>query len=139
LAQCHIGNFRRRARLCRLGEIDLALASTNPSASPIWPPTGFALTTVLLLGYRIWPAIFVAAFIVNVTTAGSVATSPAIAMGNTLESAVGATIINRWSHGVGTFETPAGVGRFAATCLITTPKVEGRALPHQTIRGSVIW
>ena len=88
-----------------LAKSSLALASINPSASPIWPPTGFALATVLLLGYRVWPAIFVAAFIVNVTTAGSVATSLAIAMGNTLESAVGAYLINRWSHGAGTFET----------------------------------
>ena len=40
-----------------LAKSSLAIASINPSASPIWPPTGFALATVLLLGYRVWPAI----------------------------------------------------------------------------------
>jgi MASE1 protein len=31
----------------------------NPAATPLWPPTGFALALVLLRGYRIWPAILV--------------------------------------------------------------------------------
>lgn len=96
----------------------LALASINPSASPIWPPTGFALAAILLFGYRVWPAIFVAAFIVNSATAGSLFTSVAIASGNTLESTIGAYLINRWSDGSGTFDTPAGVGRFAAMCFL---------------------
>jgi integral membrane sensor domain MASE1 len=60
---------------------------------------------VLLLGYRIWPAIFVAALIANAITAGSIFTSVAIATGNTLESVVGAYLINRWSDGVRTFDT----------------------------------
>ena len=103
-----------------LAKASLAAASINPSASPIWPPTGFALAIVLLLGYRVWPAIFVAAFLVNLTTSGSLATSAAIAAGNTLESVVGAYLIHRWSHGVNTFDTPAGVGRFAAICFVST-------------------
>jgi integral membrane sensor domain MASE1 len=101
-----------------LAKFSLALASLNPSATPIWPPTGFALATVLLLGYRIWPAILVAAFMVNETTAGSLYTSLVIATGNTLEGVIGACLINRWSNGLGTFDTPAGVGRFAALCFL---------------------
>ena len=57
-----------------LAKVGLALASLHPSASPIWPPTGFALAIVLLRGYRVWPAIFLAAFVANVTTAGSIST-----------------------------------------------------------------
>src|SRR6185437_2934959 len=33
----------------------------NPAATPLWPPTGFALALVLLRGYRIWPAILAGA------------------------------------------------------------------------------
>ena len=106
-----------------LAKFSLALASVNPSASPIWPPTGFALATMLLLGYRIWPAILVAAFIVNATTAGSLYTSLAIATGNTLECVIGAYLINRWSDGLGTFDTPAGVGRFAALCFLPSTAI----------------
>src|ERR1043166_4935064 len=61
-----------------LAKFGLALASLHPSASPIWPPTGFALAVVLLRGYRVWPAIFIAALIANATTAGSITTSVAI-------------------------------------------------------------
>src|SRR6266516_507887 len=57
-----------------LAKLSLALASIHPSATPIWPPTGYALAVVLLLGYRISPAIFLGALVANVTTAGSVGT-----------------------------------------------------------------
>lgn len=96
-----------------LAKSGLALASIHPSASPIWPPTGFAIAMVLLCGYRVLPAIFVAAWAVNETTAGSFATSIAIAAGNSLEALVGAALVNRWSGGLRTFDTPAGVARFA--------------------------
>src|SRR5262245_25967629 len=101
-----------------LAKLSLALASIHPSATPIWPPTGFALAIVLLLGYRISPAIFLGAFIANVTTAGSISTSLAIATGNVLESLIGAYLINRWSDGCSTFDTPGGVIRFALICFI---------------------
>src|SRR6266516_7367752 len=35
-----------------LAKLSLALASIHPSATPIWPPTGYAFAVVLLLGYR---------------------------------------------------------------------------------------
>jgi MASE1 len=53
-----------------LAKLSLALASIHPSATPIWPPTGYALGAVLLLGYRVSPAIFLGALVANVTTAG---------------------------------------------------------------------
>jgi two-component sensor histidine kinase len=103
-----------------LAKLSLALASIHPSATPIWPPTGYALATVLLLGYRVSPAVFLGAFIANITTAGSIGTSFAIASGNVLESLVGAYLINQWSDGRSTFDTPAGVARFALICLLST-------------------
>src|SRR5215813_8969346 len=101
-----------------LAKLSLALASIHPSATPIWPATGFALGVVLLLGYGVSPAVFLGAFVANVTTAGSIGTSLAIATGNTLESVVGAYLINRWSNGCSTFDTPGGVIRFALICFI---------------------
>jgi PAS domain S-box-containing protein len=81
------------------GKIGLHFAFLNASASPIWPPTGIALTAMLLLGPRIWPAVFVGAFLVNVTTAGSIATSLGIALGNTLEAVLGASLVRRFAGG----------------------------------------
>jgi two-component sensor histidine kinase len=106
-----------------LAKLSLALASIHPSATPIWPPTGYALAAVLLLGYRVSPAIFLGALVANVTTAGSIGTSLAIATGNTFESLVGAYLINRWSDGRSTFDTPAGVAKFAVICFVPSTMI----------------
>src|SRR5690242_4242680 len=76
-----------------LAKIGLTLASLHPSASPIWPPTGLALAALLLRSYRLWPAILIGAFAANVMTAGSLATSLAIGVGNTAEAVIGAYLI----------------------------------------------
>src|SRR5882757_6829774 len=81
------------------GKLGLALASVNASATAVWPCTGIALASFLILGYRVWPAILTGAFLVNITTAGSVATSFGVAVGNTLEGAVGCYLINRFAVG----------------------------------------
>jgi TolB-like protein/integral membrane sensor domain MASE1/class 3 adenylate cyclase/Tfp pilus assembly protein PilF len=95
------------------GKLGLMLASLHASASPVWPPAGIALAGSLLLGYRAWPAIFIGAFLVNVTTAGNVATSFAIATGNTLEALVGAWLVNRFAGGTNVFDRLQGVSKFA--------------------------
>ncbi len=100
-----------------LAKFGLRLASVNPSASPIWPPTGIALAAVLLWGPRMWPAIFAAAFAANATTAGTPITSLCIALGNTLEATVGGVLIAHWSGGRDTFSTPARVAKFALICV----------------------
>ena len=56
------------------GKLGLRLAFANRSATAVWPPTGLALAAFLIFGYRVWPAIFVSSFLVNVTTAGLAAT-----------------------------------------------------------------
>ena len=118
----------------------LALASINPSATPIWPPAGFALAAVLLWGYRTWPAIFAAALIANATTAGSIATAIAIATGNSLEAVVGAYLINRWSNGRNTFSTSNSVVRFALICVvIATPISPSIGLTSLATAGYIEW
>jgi PAS domain S-box-containing protein len=102
------------------GKLGLMLASLHASASPVWPPAGIALAALLVLGYRTWPAIFVGAFLVNVTTAGNVATSLAIASGNTLEALCGAWLVNRFAGGTTVFDRPQGVFKFALAAAIST-------------------
>lgn len=94
------------------GKMGLYLASVNPSASAVWPPTGLALATLLLLGHRLWPAVWVAAFFVNWTTTWLVAPSVLIATGNTLEAVLGAYLVNRFAGGRAAFEQPAWIVRF---------------------------
>ncbi len=101
------------------GKLGLTLASLNASASPVWPPAGIALAALLLLGYRVWPAILVGAFLVNVTTAGNLATSFAISTGNALEAVAGAWLVNRFAEGKNVFDRPQGVFKFALAAAIS--------------------
>lgn len=120
------------------GKLGLQLATFHPSATPVWPPTGISLAAFLLLGYGVWPAIFLGAFTVNVTTAGSIVSSLGIATGNTLEGLVGAYLINRLANGRKLFEQQGDTLRFvllaalisttvSATFGVTTLSLEGYA------------
>jgi diguanylate cyclase (GGDEF)-like protein/PAS domain S-box-containing protein len=97
-----------------VGKLSLKLAMVHPSASSVWPPSGLALAALVLLGYWVWPAIWLAAFLVNLTTAGSIATSLYIATGNALEALAGAYLLNRFAHGRRAFEKARDIFRFAA-------------------------
>ncbi len=94
-------------------KLSLRLASVHPSATPVWPPTGIAIATLLALGLRFWPSIFMGAFLVNITTAGSVLTSVGIATGNTLEAVFAATLVLRFANGSRAFERTWDILLFA--------------------------
>jgi integral membrane sensor domain MASE1 len=95
----------------------LTLASVHPNASPVWPPTGLALASFLLWGNGLWPAIAAGAFLVSVTTAGSLFTSSMIAGGNTFEGLITASLLKRWTTSDNAFETPLEVVLFAGLAL----------------------
>ncbi len=94
------------------GKFGLRWGIVNPSASPIWAPTGIALAAFVLSGGQVWPAIFLGAFLYNYTTAGSLVTSLGVALGNTMEAAVGANLVRRWANGPHAFEVGRDVVRF---------------------------
>jgi diguanylate cyclase (GGDEF)-like protein/PAS domain S-box-containing protein len=96
------------------GKLGLSLAIVNPSASAVWPPAGIALAAFLFFGMRVWPAILVGALLVNLTTAGTWATSLIIAIGNTLEGVVGAYLVRRYASGIHAFERSYDVFKFVA-------------------------
>ena len=95
------------------GKLGLALAFVHVSASAVWPPTGIALAACMRWGFRVCPGIFAGAFLVNLTTEGTAATSLGIATGNMLEALVGAFLVNRFAHGSRAFERPRDVFKFA--------------------------
>src|SRR5713226_5284382 len=95
------------------GKLGLSLAFVHPSATAVWPPAGIALWAFLILGSGVWPAIFLSAFLVNLTTAGSIATSLGIATGNTLEGLVGAYLVNRFAGGRKAFDRAQDSCKFA--------------------------
>ncbi|MBI4225143.1 MAG: MASE1 domain-containing protein [Candidatus Sungbacteria bacterium] len=94
-------------------KLGLQLAFVHASATAVWPPTGIALFAFLMFGYRVWPAIFLGAFVANITTAGSFATTLGIATGNMLEGLTGAYLVNRYANGRYAFEQASDIFKFA--------------------------
>jgi signal transduction histidine kinase/integral membrane sensor domain MASE1 len=76
----------------RLG---LSLAAVGGFATLVWAPTGIALFALVRLDFRLWPAIFAAAFSANVLTGAPMIVALGIAGGNTLEAIVGAWLLQK--------------------------------------------
>jgi PAS domain S-box-containing protein len=70
-------------------KLGLSLEVAQGNATPVWPPTAIALVALLLFGPRLWPGIFLGAFIANATTPIPLWVAGAIAVGNTLEAMIG--------------------------------------------------
>ena len=88
----------------------------------VWPPSGLAFAAILLWGYRLWPGVFLGAFLVNITTQGTLLTTLGIAAGNTLESLLGAWLIQQFANGPKVFERARNIFKFVllAAFLSTT-------------------
>ncbi|TMQ50343.1 MAG: hypothetical protein E6K71_02840 [Candidatus Eisenbacteria bacterium] len=119
------------------GKVGLRLASVNASATAVWPPTGIALAAFLLLGPRIWPSVLLGAFLVNVTTAGTPATSLGIAVGNTLEGLLGSHLVRRFAGGLRVFDQPSTIFKFAALAGILAPAVSATIGATTLMRGGL--
>jgi diguanylate cyclase (GGDEF)-like protein len=121
------------AKLC------LRLASIHPSVSPVWPPTGIAVATLVALGLRFWPFIFAGAFLVNITTAGSVLTSFGIATGNTLEAVLGSFLVIRFACGPNAFEKSWDILRFALYTGLSTAGAATFGVTSLALGGFAPW
>jgi diguanylate cyclase (GGDEF)-like protein len=64
--------------------VGLQLPLVRGQVTPLWPPTGVALFSLLLLGRRIWPGVSLGALLVNVPIGPSWFAVASIATGNTL-------------------------------------------------------
>ena len=66
------------------------LAFVAEQITTVWAPTGIAVSALLIGGLRLWPAIWLGAFVANASTNAPLWTAVIVATGNTLE-AVAAT------------------------------------------------
>ncbi|MFC9811202.1 MASE1 domain-containing protein [Streptomyces virginiae] len=63
--------------------------------TPLWPPTGIAVASLLLRGLRVWPGIALGAFLVNVPLGPSIPAVLAIVLGNTLAPVCSYALLRR--------------------------------------------
>lgn len=95
------------------GRLGLSLAFVHSSASAVWPATGVALAAALLFGSQVWPAVAAGAFLVNLTTSGSLTASAGMLSANSLEALAGARLLQRYG-GASAALTAQGIFRLAA-------------------------
>jgi PAS domain S-box-containing protein len=77
----------------KLGQATTAIRSGN--IGPVWPAFGVALAAVLLYGYRIWPGIFIGAFLIDFLSPVPFFAAVGQASGSALAAIVGAFSLRR--------------------------------------------
>jgi PAS domain S-box-containing protein len=104
-------------------ELGLSIASVHTNVSPVWPPTGIAIASLLLFGRRFWPAIFVGAFVANLLTEISAPAAFGIAAGNTLEAVLAAYLLNLTIGNRPSLDSVGRVLRFVLYAVLLSPVV----------------
>ena len=102
------------------GRAGLAFGYAHPAATVIFPPAGFALGALLILGYRVWPIVLLAATLLYASVLGAVPAVPLLAAGNTAEGLFAAYLMNRFAGGRHSLQTPKHALRFAGLTALTS-------------------
>lgn len=101
------------------GEIGLAAPFTSGNVSPVWPAAGVALAAILLVGYRVWPAIALAAFTVNFFTDIPHIAAAGVAIGNTTGPLFGGWLLRQlpsFRRSLPRLRDVLGISVFGALC-----------------------
>lgn len=104
-------------------ELGLSLASVHQNVTPVWPPTGIAIASLLIFGSRVWPGIFVGALAANLLTSIPLAAAIGIATGNTLEAVVASFLLQRSKRWNKSFESVGDVMTFVVYAAVLAPLV----------------
>ena len=124
----------------------LALVAAIPPgyATAVWPPSGIALASVLLLGARIWPGIWLGASLVNVSVQSSLVAATLMGAGNTLEALAGAALFRAAIGPPGAFRRGEDVVKFvliaaASAAIAATVAAAPLALVHSLRPSELLW
>jgi PAS domain S-box-containing protein len=79
----------------KLGQATASIRSSN--LGPVWPAYGVALAAVLICGYRIWPAVASAAFLIAFLSPEPYLTALGQATGATLAALAGSFVLHRFA------------------------------------------
>ena len=104
-------------------ELGLSLASLHKNVTPVWPPTGIAIAALLIYGRRLWPGVFIGAFVVNALTDISLGSALGIAIGNTLEAVAACWLLQRFTGWRNSLNSVADVMRFVGCATVLAPIV----------------
>ncbi len=102
-----------------VGKFSLLLAIPPGFATPVWPAAGIALAAVLIWGRAMLPGVFVGSFATNMLVSseagadifafGPIMVALGIAVGATVQAAIGARLVSRSVNVTDTLENPKSV------------------------------
>lgn len=123
-----------------LGKLGFAIGGWTTGAVAVWPASGFALASMVLLGPNVWPAVLAGAAVAYLSATGELATSLTIAIGYTLEALIGGALVDRGAGGVDVFRRAQTSFRFAAiAAACATPIGAAAATVAVFTGGGVPW
>jgi integral membrane sensor domain MASE1 len=108
-------------------------------ATAVWPPSGIAVASCLLLGERVWPAIWLGATLANLPVAYSLFAAPAIACGNTLEAVACAALVRSLIGTSAQFERSEDVIKFVAIAAVSSVLAATVAVHVMIADGTMNW
>ncbi len=125
-------------------KLALLVAIPPGYATAVWPPSGIALASVLLLGKRIWPGIWLGASLVNITVHSSFVAATLIGAGNTLEALAGAALVRAFVGSPGPFRHGEDVVKFvaiaaASATIAATVAAAPLAFVHSLRSPELLW
>ena len=104
-------------------ELGLSLASLHTNVTPVWPPAGIAIASLLIFGPQLWPGILLGAFTANLLTDIPVASAIGIAVGNTLQALVAYWLLLRVLHWQRSLDSLGAVMSFVVCAAVIAPLI----------------
>lgn len=104
-------------------ELGLSLASLHTNVTPVWPPAGIAIASLLIFGAQLWPGIFIGALAANLLTDIPVASAIGIAIGNTLQALVAYWLLLRVVRWQRSLDSVGEVMSFVVGAAVMAPLV----------------
>ena len=100
--------------------VGLKMAYVQANTSPVWPPTGIGIAALLLFGLRLWPGVAAGVFLGFLINGGPTMLAVGMALGNALESLVGAFVLKRFFKFHNSLDRVQDVGGLAVTAIFST-------------------
>lgn len=100
--------------VARLG---LGVDAVGGLAALVWPPTGVALSALVVFGRGLWPGVAIGALLTNLWVGAPLGVAVGIAVGNTLEALLGAFAlahVGGFDRALGSLRSVAALVLFAA-------------------------
>ncbi|HEX6285171.1 MAG TPA: MASE1 domain-containing protein, partial [Pyrinomonadaceae bacterium] len=104
-------------------EVGFSLATLHTNVTPVWPPAGIAIASLLIFGRQLWPGIFLGALAANLLTDIPAASAFGIAFGNTLFALFAYWLLLRVVHWRGSLDSVGEVMSFVVCAAVVAPLV----------------